>query len=409
MAKTNKSSDLDLVGKIYDAALDPYLWHAFLEDCAGRLNAASGVMSFHNTLSKELRFVEYHARDDDYFKQYANYFVTLNPYLDLLTGEGASLYTTHTLLPEKTLEQTEFYHDWLKPQGVHYQAGAVAFRDSARIALVDFERPKAQQPFGEQETTLLATLEPHLKRALQMNQRFWDHLAQPSAAVSVLDHLEFGVMLLDEHAKPVYMNQQAEFLSRQSHAMVVNKHELVATDPEERRTLERLIGEAVETGRGLGAKSGGVINLGRFSDFPLYLLVAPMRTERNDLGLSAHRVCCAVFITSPNREVAASVESIREMFGITNAEANLVWELANGNTLEDIAVKFGISKNTARDQLKSVFSKTGQRRQVDVARLVLSSPTALVGESLLLGKSVGGPMERRQVADRRLLPRKIPA
>nr|MDT0253635.1 LuxR C-terminal-related transcriptional regulator [Endozoicomonas sp.] len=51
--------------------------------------------------------------------------------------------------------------------------------------------------------------------------------------------------------------------------------------------------------------------------------------------------------------------------------------LANGLTLDETAEELGISRNTARAHLRSIFSKTGVTRQTMLVRLILKSVATL--------------------------------
>ena len=58
------------------------------------------------------------------------------------------------------------------------------------------------------------------------------------------------------------------------------------------------------------------------------------------------------------------------MFGLSPAEARVASGIAGRQTLEAIARDFGISRETVRSQLKTVFAKTGAKRQLDLAVLL---------------------------------------
>lgn len=64
--------------------------------------------------------------------------------------------------------------------------------------------------------------------------------------------------------------------------------------------------------------------------------------------------------------------ALRAMLGITAAEARLVEQLVGGLSVSEAADLLGISVHTARSQLKSVFGRTGIRRQADLIRHVLT-------------------------------------
>lgn len=68
---------------------------------------------------------------------------------------------------------------------------------------------------------------------------------------------------------------------------------------------------------------------------------------------------------------------MRKLFDLTPAETSLAILLTNGLTLEEAAEELGISKNTARAHLRSIFSKTGVTRQATLVRILLGSVVPL--------------------------------
>ena len=271
--------------------------------------------------------------------------------------------------------------------------------------MIDWQRPHSAPPFGDAEVQQITLFAPHLKRALSINQKFWDLLSNSQSALAVLDALTIGVIFVDEDQHVVYVNSKAEEMVRLGDGLILKDGRVYGAEAAQTEHLERLLDGATRTGAGLGMDPGGSMWVGALVDRPYHVLVSPLRTHRNDLGLTGKHVCAAVFFSSPYHPYAVSVLSLRNMFGLTAAEANIVSELANGLTLEHIADKHELSKHTVRTHLKSVFHKTHTRRQAELAKLVRSSPTSVVAEGLLLGPSLGGPMERRAEADRREVAR----
>lgn len=60
-------------------------------------------------------------------------------------------------------------------------------------------------------------------------------------------------------------------------------------------------------------------------------------------------------------------ELLRAMFGLTPAEARVARSIGEGEAIGSIAKKAALSRETIRTQLASVLSKTGTRRQIDLA------------------------------------------
>ena len=90
---------------------------------------------------------------------------------------------------------------------------------------------------------------------------------------------------------------------------------------------------------------------------------------RRRLGFASPAREGALFFVAPDR-IAASDEThiYRETFGLTPAEARLSSRLKDGLPLKEAADDLGISVNTARNQIKSVFEKLGVNRQSDLIR-----------------------------------------
>jgi DNA-binding CsgD family transcriptional regulator len=74
-------------------------------------------------------------------------------------------------------------------------------------------------------------------------------------------------------------------------------------------------------------------------------------------------------------------ETLRLVFRLTYAEARLGAQLALGESLETVAERLGIAKETSRSQLKSIFAKTKVNRQ--------SALVAMLSTLLLEGRDDG--------------------
>ena len=61
---------------------------------------------------------------------------------------------------------------------------------------------------------------------------------------------------------------------------------------------------------------------------------------------------------------------MRTAFRLTEAEARLATQLALGESLEKVADRFGIGKETARSQLRGIFAKTGVHRQAELVAVL---------------------------------------
>src|SRR5690606_23395842 len=131
--------------------------------------------------------------------------------------------------------------------------------------------------------------------------------------------------------------------------------------PQETARLRRLIGEAAETSAGRGLGSGGIMKITRPSGRRAYeLLVSPMRGEN---ALSAfNQPIVMVYVSDPAQAPQIPEAALRELYGLTAAEARVAVLGTSGKSVEEIAEALRVSRNTVKTHLKGVFSKTNMKR-----------------------------------------------
>ncbi len=92
----------------------------------------------------------------------------------------------------------------------------------------------------------------------------------------------------------------------------------------------------------------------------------------------------AIFIMDPDLHDRTDPGFVMHLLNLTRAEAELVTGLVDGNSLQAVARQRGVTEGTARQQLKSVFSKLDCRSQPELVAAVLRHP-------MWLAHHAGGP------------------
>lgn len=100
-------------------------------------------------------------------------------------------------------------------------------------------------------------------------------------------------------------------------------------------------------------------------------------------GAGAPCAAVLVLIHDTARAPAPNVDLLRDLYALTGAEARIASQLASGLRIEDVAKQAGVSQQTIRNQLKSVFDKTCTHRQAELTHLLRSglathAPTGLL-------------------------------
>ena len=68
-----------------------------------------------------------------------------------------------------------------------------------------------------------------------------------------------------------------------------------------------------------------------------------------------------------------SEEILKLLFNLTPAEAKLTRLFAEGCGLTEAATRLGVTRETLRTRLKSIFEKTNTHRQAELVRLILNA------------------------------------
>jgi DNA-binding CsgD family transcriptional regulator len=100
---------------------------------------------------------------------------------------------------------------------------------------------------------------------------------------------------------------------------------------------------------------------------PLLIRVLPLAAAAHSpfLGARALLLLCEL-----RAKPAPEPALLARAFGLTLAEARLAALLATGIALEAAAQRLGVSRETARTQLKAVFAKTETHRQSELVALL---------------------------------------
>jgi DNA-binding CsgD family transcriptional regulator/PAS domain-containing protein len=371
---------LDLVGRIYETALQPETWPDVLTRIADRLQAVSGSLIIHDCVQPAvsdrnafLPQVHVTRLDPETLGEYQRHWIQHDPGLKAMELMSAgALATDETVSSREEWLRSAIYNDFLLPRQIARVLAGLPVRDRQGVAHVFFHRPSSQGAYEAGEQELLRRILPHLARALTIRRHFLDMSRQRQAALEALDHSPVGVVLLGPGGEVTHMNRAAEEIVAEADGLTVARGRLYAARPAETRELQRRIHDAVATGNGRGPGDGGAQLLSRPSPRrPLAVLVTPLFLA-SALG-PLRQATAAVFVRDPEREPASPPDQMRALYGLTPAEARLACHLANGLSLREAAQRLEVTVETVRSQVKRIFEKTDTRRQAELVALLARS------------------------------------
>lgn len=362
---------LNLISLIYEAVEQPSLWPTVLDGIA-EMSGSGCTMLFANSNQCGAGDLVALARTgQDYLEAYLDHYASVNvlsPLCDRLFPDGTVRYS-HIAVPDNAFEKTEFYNDYFRPGGYFYSFGIKVPLPGGKPAYLASLRPKEKGPYGDAEGAVLTTLLPHLQRGLLLHFQF--SLLQ-SGLLATLDHLPYGLALLDARGRCVLLNTAAKQIVDKRDGLILSKSRLVAESPAESARLRTAIARAVDpTGMRINNGSGAML-VSRRTATPLQIIVSPFVSG---LGEVPFGVVATVYIRDSQARIASPVDSFQYLYGLTKAEAKLAALLVEGCNISDAAEANRVTRETVRSQLKAVFQKTGTRRQAELVRLLVAIPS----------------------------------
>jgi DNA-binding CsgD family transcriptional regulator/PAS domain-containing protein len=371
-AMRNENQVDALIGRVYDAALDEKLWRELAPEIAAAFDSPSAVLQIRDVQHGDPKFLTLTENlTPSAIERYNSHYWKCDVWVQGAQAVGLSkVITTSDFVRDSELDRTEYYNDWLTTVGIYYCLGAVFQIDRDSLVILGIHRPKMSGRYSSTELRPAVQFLPHLERALQIRQRLAGSVTAQATGLDVLDRMAAATLVVSRTGRILYANKRAEEILRKGEVLRVRAGHITLLDRGGADRLARAIQGAVDSAAGRGRSSGGALAIPRPGRLPLAVLVAPFRSMREGLGPTAP--AALIFIRDPEGPGIPSV-TLRHLFGLTVAEAELASSLTTGQSLEEIAITRGVSDNTVRTQLKSVFAKTETTRQGQLVALLLRS------------------------------------
>lgn len=378
---------LRLIDSLYEAAVRPDRWPAFLELLSAILRA-NGTAFLHQDLqTRNDMIVAMVGLSATEAKQYEEHYARSNPYIQAASHGfkvGTVVADEEVCSPER-LRHSECFHDFFKPRGFVHVLGAVIGRDGASSTNLSVQRGHRAGAFTGTERLLVERLMPHMQRVVQIHRRLAGAELTGSLP-DVADLLPSGLVLTDARGRALFVNRAAREILESRDGLAILRSRVSAVGRADAVALHRLIGTAAADANGRGRGPGGAMSVSRPSmSRPYLVVVAPIRGNTGEAWLAPRGASVAVFISDPERRVESRELWLRRTYGLTAAEARLADLITGGASLTEATATLGVTKETARSHLKRTFEKTNTRRQGELIGLILRTVSGLpvaCGEAL---------------------------
>ncbi|WP_434722671.1 helix-turn-helix transcriptional regulator [Mesorhizobium sp. RIZ17] len=268
--------------------------------------------------------------------------------------------TDEDLMTSDDVARHPYFQEFLAPCGLRWCALVKIAAGDAFWSL-SLQRSIAQGPFSREELQGLKVLSDRIGSVAALATMLG--LARADAALDAFSASGTAAVMIGNDGTVLRMNGAAESL--QARDLVTNGRHLASIDKDATNALNAALHVLLRSPH--LASSMPPASLPRARGRPL--IAYPLRVA--NVTYNSLAPCQAVVIlVDPDAKRQPPEIHLQTSFSLTSAEARLAAMLSSGDTLEAAAAKCRISYQTARNQLKAVFAKTGTHRQSELVSLL---------------------------------------
>ncbi|MDN3575000.1 helix-turn-helix transcriptional regulator [Methylobacterium longum] len=352
-----------LIESIYDCAIDPALWPSTLEEIAAVLNSPAGTLTVSDFITGTERGLVYVGISEHYQALYREHYHICDLFgHELILRPVDQPSTSEELVGEEELLQSRIYREWAAPQGFRYVLLTALIKSQARLAYIGLTRGVEGGPYDAEEQARMALLAPHVRRAITIADLIDHKTLERDSLAATLDALTVSVLVLGSDARLIYSNVAGDAALAREDVLLSRVGIVEPWDRTAWPVFRAMIAVA----------AGGTVTLARRGGGNAVVSALPLCGERR--RSTAPRAARVALFVQDNPCGPHAIELLGRAYSLTGAELRVLLGLADDATPADIAKRYGIAPSTVRTHLKSLFAKTGAKRQKDLVKLLLAIP-----------------------------------
>ena len=358
-----------LIGLIYDAALDASLWLPALEGTAAFLRSATATLGSFDTVQSNLAFNFSWGDDPAYTAIYVERYARLNPLIPASQDtEIGAIYSTASAMTHEAFYETRVYQEWARPQGYVDAAQVTLEKSGTALAVLVAVRHESVGRVDDEMRRRMALLAPHFRRAVLIGKIIDLKTIAAAAFAETIDGLAAGVFLVDRDARIIHANPSGSAMLDDGEVVKRIAGRLGVIDGNAHRDIAEAIAVAGDAEAKLGGLGTGIALSGPTGErYVAHVLPLASGVRRSAAQYPA--AIAAVFVRRPALDLTMPVASAARRYRLTPTEARVLRAVVEHGGIAPIAATLGITEATVKTHVQRLFEKTGTNRQVDLVKL----------------------------------------
>lgn len=354
-----QETDAELIDLSYAALVGEASWQDFLDGLSGRVPDGRTILfsckvddlNDHIALTSQFEGPE--------IESYTSHYVHSNPWLEhcAVRKIGLGVYSDE-IVRREMLESTEFYNDWMIPNDVACSVGVTIDKNGTCPVIVSTLTSRTHAERNKSFSEQLTRIAPHLRRAARFYRNKFAGWSSYQLGMPLYDDTRIGIVIVGENARPKSLSQTAEaYIQRAKLATMTPLGQIQIRDQDSQAILRSMLKRNYDGPKAVVVRmDAGKITL--------------VRMEVETISLIMVGPTVIVILEEPDSgQRYKDVSHFAEAYGVSVAEQRALKGVIEGKSVTEIADVAGVSRETIRTQLKSLYAKTNVRSQADLLRL----------------------------------------
>ena len=276
-----------------------------------------------------------------------------------LFHQGRRVFTDEDITTPEEMLRAPYYNDCVRAAGLKGFAAVRVFAGTRLWALA-LQRGVDEGPFEPTDLQALAGIADKLTAAATLSVIVGQRAL--SATADALGLVQQAALVLDRSGTVIGINRAADDIFDDD--IRVRDRRLHVQDKLAASVLGALIDRLAESPLLPAIEP---VTIRRRQKKPVIARVYPIPDAARSPFLGA-RVLLILSSLAPKPLLSTNL--LAGTFGLSPAEAKLAAIMASGINLQTAAQELGVARDTARNQLKAIFAKTGAHRQSELVELL---------------------------------------
>ncbi|OJY71102.1 MAG: hypothetical protein BGP16_10895 [Sphingobium sp. 66-54] len=361
----------ELIGLIYDCALDPDCWPDALARIMETLHFCNAALSLMDMRAGATVLSITNGVEEPWLSRMTNYTQeVIDQWGGLETLNALPLeepYILTRINPRAVTAENRYYTEWARPQRIIDLMGIGLVRDNRMIGTIGLGRHESAGAIREADVETAWLLIPHLQRAVAISRLLDLRQLTANSMEAVLKRLSTPVFIVSAGAHLVWRNSAADELLGTVRALRIRSDRLVLQDGVANQALNRALISLTGQDRRASGMGCDIPLQDKATGRLLSLYVLPLPMARGGTGGGGGGP--AVIFVGPHGPQRDPSEIVGALFGLTRTERRIFSRVAAGGTVAEIARDLAVSDATVRTHLGQLFEKTGTHRQAELVAL----------------------------------------